>query len=483
MLRLIVESNRPALYMNVAESIFQYESCKLWMDGLKSNSTKIAYPIHLSLFHRFNHTNPDELIRLKPDQLKEMVIKYVLYLKKKSKNTAGKPKRGEISANSIKTYIAGIKSFLNEHEISLPWKKIARLYPEEVTNDYRSYTRHEISKLLSMADLRDRCIILLMASSGIRVGAIPSLTIKSLKKLDEGLGLLTVYGESKKSRYVTLITPECMSSIEEHLESRRKRGEKLNERSYLIRDKYALYSKRINSPVSPTETAINVQIRHLIRKAGLPFDELQPDHAARKFFNTALVNSKVDRMFKELMMGRSVRLDEFYYDENSVESRKQIMLEYMKAVNALTINNEFRLHKQIADYEDKLKNVPKVEQLQEQLTSRIVEQDSIKKTVEKLQREKELQDQYHRERETEMIQKMEELRSDMNGHYEILAIAKKIVSRNHNGFLGEESILDSRRRVTLEFVDDDNKMKTVKIPIDDFEILNGSAKENPESFY
>ena len=307
-----------------------------------------------------------------------------------------------MSVNSVKQYLAGIKSFLEDHEISLPWRKIARYYPEEVTNEYRSYTRQEISKLLSIADLRDRCIILLMASSGIRVGAIPALTIKSLKKLDEGLGLLTVYGDSKKSRYVTLVTPECISTIDKYLEYRIKQGEKLNEKSPLIRDKYAIYSKRINTPECPRGSAINAQIRYLVRGAGLLFEELQPDHAARKFFNTALVNSKVDGKFKELMMGHSVKLDEFYYDENSEESHKQIMLEYMKAVDALTINDEYRLRRQITNYEDKLKDVPKLEKLQEQLTSRIIEQDSIKKTVEKLQREKELQAQNIRENETEM---------------------------------------------------------------------------------
>ena len=78
------------------------------------------------------------------------------------------------------------------------------------------------------------------------------------------------------------------------------------------------------------------------------------------------------------------------------------MFEYMKAVDALTINDEFRLRKQIADYKDKLENVPRVEQLQEQLASKIIEQDSIKKTVEKLQREKQLQDQYIQENEREM---------------------------------------------------------------------------------
>lgn len=306
--------------MNVAAPVSQYEPCKLWIDGLRSKKTKTAYTIHLSLFCKFYNTNPDELVRLKLEQLKD--IKYVLYLKKKSKNTAGKPIRGEMSVNSIKTYVAGIKSFLEYHEISLPWRKIASYYPEEVTNDYRSYTKQEISKLLSIANLRDRCIILLMASSGIRVCAIPSLTIRSLEKLDEGLGLLTVYGESKKSRYVTLVTPECMSSIEEYLDLRRKRGEELTGKSYLIRDKYAIYSKRINSPIILRESTINVQIRQLIRNAGLAFNELQPDHAARKFFNTALVNSKVNGKFKELMMGHNVKLDEFYYDENSEESRK-----------------------------------------------------------------------------------------------------------------------------------------------------------------
>lgn len=78
------------------------------------------------------------------------------------------------------------------------------------------------------------------------------------------------------------------------------------------------------------------------------------------------------------------------------------MLEYMKAVDALTINNEFRLLKQIDEYKDELKNAPKIEQLQEQLSNRIIEQDSIKRTIEIMQKEKVKQDQYIREQESEM---------------------------------------------------------------------------------
>jgi hypothetical protein len=84
-----------------------------------------------------------------------------------------------------------------------------------------------------------------------------------------------------------------------------------------------------------------------------------------------------------------VNLDRVYYDRNSQMSRKKILLEYLKAVDALTINESYRLKKKIVEYEEKMKDVPKVEQLQNQLANRIIEEESIKQQVKKLQLEKE----------------------------------------------------------------------------------------------
>lgn len=39
-------------------------------------------------------------------------------------------------------------------------------------------------------------------------------------------------------------------------------------------------------------------------------------------------------------------------------------------------------------YEEKIKDVPRVEQLQSQLANRIIEEESIKRQMEKLQKEK-----------------------------------------------------------------------------------------------
>jgi hypothetical protein len=137
-----------------------YNSCKIWLEGYNSPATKNAYKVHLSLFCKYHTIDPDSLVLLKTEQLKTMILDYIIHLKKNAKQSVGKAKRGEISVNSIKNYLAGIQSFLDFNEIMLNWKKIVKYCTEEVSNNLRAYTREEIAKLLSEADLRDRCLIL-----------------------------------------------------------------------------------------------------------------------------------------------------------------------------------------------------------------------------------------------------------------------------------------------------------------------------------
>jgi hypothetical protein len=126
-----------------------------------------------------------------------------------------------------------------------------------------------------------------------------------------------------------------------------------------------------------SEGAINKQVRVLLRKAGLAFDRLQPNCSFRKFLSSRPLISNLNYTFEELMMGHSVNLDRVYYDGNSQMSRKKILLECLKAVDALKINESYRLKKKIVKYEEKIKDVIKVEQSQIQLANRIIEEGSI----------------------------------------------------------------------------------------------------------
>ncbi len=386
-----------------------YSSCRMWLEGYNSLATKRTYKIHISFFCRYHTIDPDSLIQLKPDQIKDKIIDYIIHLKKVAKQTAGKPKKGELSLNSIKTYLKGIQSFLEFNDIILNWKKIAKYYPEEVSNSLRAYTKEEIAKILSVADLRDRCLVLLMASTGIRVGAIKALKMKHLKKLQENnIGLITVYPDSKNDRYNALLTPECMAVLEEYFEYRRKQHEKITEDSYIIRDKYATFSRTTNRSKPLSEQTINKQMKFLLRKAGLSYEQLQPDHSLRRFFNTALMNSDVTHSFKELLMGHSIKLDDTYYDKDNESSRQKIVVEYMKGIDALTINEDYMLRKKIVEYEDKLKDVPKIEQLESHLATKIIEQDAIKNQLERLQTDKQKETQALQEKHGQEMKVMQE---------------------------------------------------------------------------
>jgi hypothetical protein len=65
-------------------------------------------------------------------QIKTTILNYIIHLKKIAKQSAGKPTKGELSVNSIKLYLIGVKSFLEFNEIALPWKKISKFYPDDV---------------------------------------------------------------------------------------------------------------------------------------------------------------------------------------------------------------------------------------------------------------------------------------------------------------------------------------------------------------
>jgi hypothetical protein len=105
------------------ENIESCKSCQVWLEGYNSPSTKKSYKVHPLLFCRHNDINPDSLIELKPEQIKTMVLDYVIHLKKVARPSSEKPRRGELSVNSVKTYLAGVQSFLEANDIVLNWKK------------------------------------------------------------------------------------------------------------------------------------------------------------------------------------------------------------------------------------------------------------------------------------------------------------------------------------------------------------------------
>jgi peptidoglycan hydrolase CwlO-like protein len=171
----------------------------------------------------------------------------------------------------------------------------------------------------------------------------------------------------------------------------------------------------------------------------------------RKFYDTQAKAAKMLDNMVEKTIGHSLGVAESY-DRFTEE---QILEEYLKAVPSLTINDDSRLvSKQLSDLQQSSKDNSQT------VKAKFEEKDN---------------------QITSLNKKVDELKSEVDWYLDALRIAKKIVARSKNGMIDEErSILDERRRFTVQYVDDDNQPRTVKVPIDDVEILDGTAKENLE---
>ena len=61
------------------------------------------------------------------------------------------------------------------------------LFPKKVKRgNQRAYTIEEVGKILDNARTkRNRALVLLFASSGVRIGAIPDILLKHVSRIDE----------------------------------------------------------------------------------------------------------------------------------------------------------------------------------------------------------------------------------------------------------------------------------------------------------
>lgn len=128
------------------------------------------------------------------------------------------------------------------NDVLLNKRKITRFIPEDEDHEEdECYTHQEIQRLLSVSDERIRVAILLMASTGMRIGALPYLQLRDLTKIEQyNLYKIQVYARSMTSHHYTFCTPECAAAIDSYLAFRKRFGEPigLDQKVPLIREQF-----------------------------------------------------------------------------------------------------------------------------------------------------------------------------------------------------------------------------------------------------
>ena len=314
------------------------QQVELFLKSCRSQQTRNNYEVSFQKYIDFVGEN-NLFCDNNPRQIEDKIIEFILSLRDEGK-----------SHSAISNYLHPIKAFYKINDVVLNVYKISKFMPEQIkVNKDRAYTREEIGKMLSVADERMTVVVLLMASTGLRIGAIPFIKKRNLQDYK-----ITVY-ESANEEYYTFITPECKKAIDFYIDFRTRYGEELDDNSPLIREQFDIRDKfAIKNPKQVIHKTIQWNLRVLAIKCGIRKNgdrntrqEVMMSHGFRKFFTTQLVNSEVNPEIREMLLGHKIGLTSAYYRP----TEQKMYEEYQKAVNNLTINEENRLKIKVQELE------------------------------------------------------------------------------------------------------------------------------------
>jgi len=212
-------------------------------------------------------------------------VRYFVFLKNDRK----------IAHKTLCNYYAGLKKFYKVNDIVINDHKVTRYFGEKKrTVKDVAYTHEEIQQMLKFCNERMKMIILLMSSTGMRLGAITDLKLKHLEKIENSYKF-TIY-ENAQEEYTTFCTPECAEAIDTYLDYRKRFGEPLGPESPLLRENFDPNDKiAVKYPRQIKSDTIGKLIIHILEISGLRQPnksgryKRQPKsrtHGFRKFANT-----------------------------------------------------------------------------------------------------------------------------------------------------------------------------------------------------
>ena len=319
------------------------EAYRNFINSIDSEYSRTLYRQIFPLFMKFCHIETYEamLTEIQPVKKLEGIIRdYIIYLREDRK----------LSPATVSLYTSCISHFYNMNDIVINWRKLKKFKGRYhgVVED-QPYTREQIKTLIDNSHLRDRCAILLMASSGLRRGALTGLRLKDLEKIAKyNLYKITVY-KKEQEQYITYCTPECSRYIDRYLSWRTNLGEQLSPTSYLFRLGFDTTSNlHITSPKPYRAESIGHNIADLLDRTGVrprkqtryARTSLMACHGFRKFFHTECINHNMNPIYAEYLMGHKTGLTKSYFkptDQELLEGTDQSR-GYAAIISYLTID-------------------------------------------------------------------------------------------------------------------------------------------------
>jgi len=322
---------------------------------LKTPATRKTYLLQINQFLEYAHTDYDGLVKLPLKEIDDMIFNYIISLKLKTEKT------GIPNPNTYRSKLAPIQTFLEQSDIILNWKKLRRYCPPRIPlSNQLAYRTEHIQKMLQLVNCpRDISFVHILASTGIRIGAVFKLTCGDVDYIEDG-SVITLYKDTT-SEYRSCLTPEATTALKGYLATRDNTN-----------DDDPLFTVRNNSrPL--TDGSIKDIMKRIRNNIGLnegkgkkTKNAYSANHAFRKRVEIIFAKAGIESSFKKYLTNHDMTVSVYHYFRDV--DNESLYQEFKKAIPELTVNDIERLKvKHNAEKEKLTQDIP--QQYKEKLES------------------------------------------------------------------------------------------------------------------
>ena len=324
--------------------LFEYPCVKEWVAGYSTNTTK-HYMQALEKFCEWTNSNPDDLLKLDPEEAKEKVLRF-------AKEYAGAGKHGK--AISI---FNGLKSFFGYHNKQLDFNRYRKQFIKTIRKkvDYELIPDNEL--VYRMVDVCrraiDRAVILFLFQSGIRINALYRLNYGHVReqlernqvpiRLKITSNIDTKLRRVSLSYYYSFVGREAVDALRTYLQQLNSKGVELKDEDPLFRSKYGgrLAMQSIYRIVKTATGRLGIDKRRIW------------PHLLRKSFRKVLNRSNLDEDTREALMGHKLPGSRGnYFDFHDIDeiAQKYGSCNFSREVETSAINIDERIRGMEQDY-------------------------------------------------------------------------------------------------------------------------------------
>lgn len=285
-----------------------------------------------------NIKDADQLLQGSQEEIENRIIAYLQHLEERG-----------LAYNTKNKAFAAIRKFYSKNRRPIDVDYLSDYVGQfDVVTTDRAYTKAEIIALIKAAtSTRLKAIILLLFTSGMRIGAIAVHDYKqqpSVMKVGDllpfkkyGLFAITVYSGTPQ-QHTTFCTPQASNIVMDYLRAR-SRKEQVTPDSLLFCNKYDEQMPLTVSTISNEVSSLLVKLK--LRSPGKRRHDVQVLHGLRKAWDSTLIHeTNVDDTKRKLMYNHKLEGSESSYAKLTplqlLEGTKD-KPGYLSAINALTL--------------------------------------------------------------------------------------------------------------------------------------------------